>query len=254
MKLLRCFDILDRFIGHVIMIVILLTVLSVLAFCGFLNWQTKHRIAEDPSCFTSEKILMRIGGHVLAIPRKYKPHMFSEDNTILKLSCHKPGDPPIETSGVAFSASMILPGYQFGDKRNTTYEAFSLQLGIFYQAGFQDKYSEIKKQLDKESLKLEDLPKENNFYIFKDNSNKYAKYYISADSNFITPKGNPMVVECSPSGGSGGKYNNCAASYILKNGLGIGIDQANSYFVTLEDWPNFYRVVQNFVEGLEIKS
>ncbi len=111
-------------------------ILAVALFIGYVWMHQEAKPKEDPSCFTSEKILVKMSEHVFAIPRKYKPYM--EKSTIKKDSnnkrtiCYKDGDLPIEVGFISISIAALIPGYQFGDKRNSNGSFFAPQMDIRY--------------------------------------------------------------------------------------------------------------------------
>ncbi len=247
--------------------ILVVPILAVGLFIGYLWMHQEARPPSDPSCFYSKTILIKIGSHLFNIPRNaYQAPYLEGENIPLeprnKEVCYRNGEPPINVTSVTILNMPIkdvpeegIPLYDIGYKRKKEdfYYIPTLELKTCLQEKCEDSFVAIKEQLEKENKKLTELPKEGNFYVLNDKTYKSIKYYIAVENDFVTPEGNPMVVMCSLSNGGDGKYNDCSGAYVLKDGVAVVINRLIES-VPLEDWPDFYRAVRAFVEGLEVTN
>jgi len=238
----------------------------ILAIAGAIGWgfvKSEMETRPDPSCFSSEKILVRMGEHVFAIPRaqdedrKFSIYLGNNGESVDK--CYKIGDPPIEVDKFSFYPFWIPFNNVLAGKDNA-----SKGVGLRVQAIYSnyepiDGFVFITDELAKTNRKLSDFPIEKDLYnigYLYENNKLNEPYragmniFVSADKEVHSLNGNPMTFGCRKIGDK--KDDITCESYFTLDKIRFYIDQTSGDF-DLDEWKHVYSTIYQYLNSFEYK-
>ena len=199
---------------------------------------------EKSDCWVNVKI----GEHVFRVPNRRNTYISKRDGSGGDLAhgiCHPSNSAAIDADSLSFFPQ-YLPGYEpevVQPIATETRMGFAVQIIIdTYPENYFPwlEFAGVKRKLKRDGIELADLPKQNGFYVYK------GIQYIAMNENFITASGEPVVI--------GGVRHRYSTIFPWKGELRIAIWGINDLYIPKEEWKDFYYLVLDYMEALEITA
>jgi hypothetical protein len=199
-------------------------------------------------CNGRDKVLVKMGTHLFAVPWKSSALYLNNNNTLLRTPCYHDGDPPVEVTYAGFSASgEFSPKYENPEIFQKLRESFSLRVGIMYRhdhTPVADLFEIIIPELQEAGLNLSSLPKEGAFYVWKSLNDSY---YIAAKKDWVTPSGHPVTIHGYALAGG------YTARVYWKDNIAFDFHVRTRTYLSVAQFEELYRDFLNYMESLEVK-
>ena len=197
---------------------------------------------EKSDCWVNVKI----AEHVFRIPNRYNTYVRGGGGgDLARGKCHHPNSAAIEAERFAFFPQ-YLPGYEpevVQPIATETRMGFAVQIRVTtYPENLFPwlEFAGVKRNLKEDGIELADLPKQNGFYVYR------GTQYIAMNENFITASGEPVVIM--------GTRHRYSTIFPWKEELRIRINGINDLYIPQEEWKDFYYLVLDYMEALEITA
>lgn len=209
----------------------------------------------------AEYIHVKLGEHVFEVP--WTSNLWNGEKLIDTYhACYQSGNIPIKVTTFSISprakdnrSGTLVRKYAPSDMQDKTREGFSLIVSAFL-ADNNRPYKEedlfkqaIESELKKANKKLHSLTKDNNFYIL--NTQRFQRYYIAEEKDFLTPSSNPVTFMCQTSTDAG---MNCGTKIFWKDNIIFSFGYVSNTYVPPSRLKEFYYDFLNYMESLEVPT
>lgn len=166
-------------LGYGVIGVVAVPIIAVGAFVVWLAARLPEPPA-DPTCFSSPSVVVRLGDHLLALPRRD----WNE--------CQRLGDAPLEEDRIVFSTM----GRTFPNENEDPGFRATVELRMTMRSTERTRhtYKGLQHYLTEEGLAVADLPAEGDFFVFS--SARSGQWFIAKPGTIETPQGEPWTAQC----------------------------------------------------------